>query len=69
MPRKKEASKTKTIAVTWKHSTIGRTDNQAATIKALGFTKLNQTLYKVDNPAIRGMIKSIEHLLEVKEDA
>jgi large subunit ribosomal protein L30 len=69
MPRKKVASKNKTIAVTWKHSAIGRDEVQKATIKALGFKKLNQTLNKVDNPAIRGMIKSVEHLVEVKEEA
>ena len=69
MPRKKAASKSKTIAVTWKHSAIGRDKVQSATIKALGFRKLNQTLEKVDNPAVRGMIKSVEHLLEVKEEA
>lgn len=69
MPRKKAASKSKTIAVTWKHSAIGRAGVQRATIKALGFKKLNQTLVKADNPAIRGMIKSIEHLVEVKEEA
>ena len=69
MPRKKTESKNKTIAVTWVHSTIGRTANQEATIKALGFKRLHQTLNKPDNQAIRGMIKSIEHLLEVKEEA
>lgn len=68
MPRKKaDDQKQKALIITWKHSTIGRTQVQKATIQALGFTKLNQTLTKVDNPAIRGMIDKVSHLLEVKE--
>lgn len=66
MATKKAESK---IIVTWKHSAIGRPMDQKNTIKALGFTKLNQTLVKVDNSAIRGMIKKVEHLVEVKEEA
>lgn len=65
MPRKKKD--VKTIQIIWKHSAIGRTQVQKDTIKALGFKRLNQTIEKPDNPAIRGMIKSVEHLVEVKE--
>jgi large subunit ribosomal protein L30 len=68
MPRKK-VEKHKTIVVTWKHSTIGRNPIQRATIAALGFKHLNQSLSKPDVPAIRGMIKTVEHLVEVKEEA
>ena len=67
MPKKNVEAAVKTITVTWKQSTIGRPADQAKTIQALGFTKLNQTLVKVDNPAIRGMVKKVEHLVEVKE--
>jgi len=65
MPRKK--SDGKMIQITWKNSAIGRTQVQKDTIKALGFKRLNQTIEKPDNPAIRGMIKSVEHLVEVIE--
>lgn len=65
MPKKK--TDLKTIQITWKRSAIGRTQVQKETIKALGFKRLNQTIEKSDNPAIRGMIKSVEHLVEVKE--
>ncbi len=65
MPRKK--SNEKTIKIIWKHSAIGRNEVQKRTIKALGFKRLNQTIEKPDNDAIRGMIKSVEHLIEVKE--
>ncbi len=65
MARKK--SDGKMIQITLKHSAIGRTQVQKETIKALGFKRLNQTIEKPDNAAIRGMIKSVEHLVEVKE--
>jgi large subunit ribosomal protein L30 len=68
MPKAKKAdSKGKTLSVTWKTSAIGRDRVQADTIQALGLKRLNQTVEKVDNPAIRGMIRKVEHLVEVKE--
>jgi large subunit ribosomal protein L30 len=67
MPRKK--NEVKTLSITLVHSAIGRIQSQKDTIKALGFTKLHQTVTKTDNPAIRGMIKKVAHLVEVKEEA
>lgn len=68
MPKaKKTDSKGKTLSVTWKTSAIGRDRVQADTIQALGLKRLNQTVEKIDNPAIRGMIRKVEHLVEVKE--
>lgn len=65
MARKK--SDAKTIKITLKHSTIGRNEVQKQTVKALGFKRLYQTIEKPDNEAIRGMIKTVEHLVEVIE--
>lgn len=48
-------------------STIGYPKNQKLTAKALGLTKLNKTVEKVDNPQVRGMINTISHLVEVVE--
>lgn len=67
MPKAKKAITAKMLSITWKTSTIGRNRNQRDTIQALGLKKLNQTVNKVDNPAIRGMVKKVEHLVEVKE--
>jgi large subunit ribosomal protein L30 len=69
MPRKKAEAKPKMIVVTWKHSAIGRTQAQRDTIAAIGFKWLNQSLLKADTPALRGMIKKVAHLVEVKEEA
>ncbi len=48
-------------------SAIKRPAVQKATIKALGFKKLNQVIEKEGTPQILGMIKKVQHLLEVVE--
>lgn len=55
------------LEITLKRSLIGRKANQIATAKALGLTKTYKTVVKPDTEAIRGMIKIISHLVEVKE--
>jgi large subunit ribosomal protein L30 len=65
MPKKDSSAKK--LAITWKQSAIGRTHIQKNTIQALGLKKLHQTVIQPDNAAIRGMIKAVEHLVEVNE--
>tara|TARA_Y100000588_G_C14038704_1_gene831903 strand:+ start:28 stop:210 length:183 start_codon:yes stop_codon:yes gene_type:complete len=48
-------------------SAIGYKSNAKKTLIALGLKKMNKTIVKNDTPQIRGMIKSIEYLLQVKE--
>ena len=36
-------------------------------MKALGLKKLNSEVVKEDNPAIRGMVFKVKHLLQVEE--
>lgn len=55
------------LEITLKRSTIGRKPDQRKTVAALGLRKLNQTVVHQDNPAIRGMINKVRHLIEVKE--
>jgi large subunit ribosomal protein L30 len=57
----------KKLAITLTRSTIGRPKDQRETVKALGLRKLHQTVVKDDNPAIRGMINKVAHLVTVKE--
>ena len=38
---------------------------QSKTLKALGLTKINQVVTRPDNDAIRGMIATVSHLVEV----
>jgi large subunit ribosomal protein L30 len=48
-------------------SAIGRLENQKRTIKALGLGKLQRTVVHEDHPNIRGMIKTVQHLVSVEE--
>lgn len=49
------------------HSGIGKPQDQRETIKALGFKRLYQTVVHDDTPVIRGMVRKIQHLVEVNE--
>ncbi len=55
------------LSVTLVKSTIGRKDDQIATVKALGLKKIRDNVIQEDNPAIRGMINKVSHLVEVQE--
>lgn len=65
MPRKESTGKT--IRVTLVRSPIGYTKDQKDTAKALGLRRLHQTVEHKDNPALRGMIRKIIHLVQVEE--
>jgi large subunit ribosomal protein L30 len=55
------------LEITLTRSVIGRPQDQRETVKALGLRKMNQTVEQQDNPAIRGMITKVAHLVTVKE--
>ncbi|WP_091701790.1 50S ribosomal protein L30 [Anoxybacillus pushchinoensis] len=57
----------KKLAITLTRSVIGRPQDQRVTVKTLGLRKLHQTVIHNDNPAIRGMINKVSHLVTVKE--
>ena len=57
------------LKITLMKSTIGRHENQIRTVKALGLKKIRSTVVKPDNPAIRGMIFTVKHLVSVEEIA
>ena len=56
------------LRITWKKSAIGYRENQKRTIEALGLKRLGHTVEKADNRAVRGMITTVRHLVEVTED-
>ena len=57
----------KMITIKLVKSPYGRKPNQAKTLKALGLSKVNQVVTKVDNEAVRGMVATVAHLVEVVE--
>ncbi|MCX7926368.1 MAG: 50S ribosomal protein L30 [Fimbriimonadales bacterium] len=54
------------LKITLKRSPIGYAESQKRTVRALGLRKLNQTVYHRDEPAIRGMIAKVAHLVQVE---
>ena len=61
------AKSSKQLQITWVKSSIGYSQDQKATIKAMGFRRLGQTVLLPDNPSIRGMVHKVKHLVEVQE--
>lgn len=55
------------LAITLKKSPIGSSEAKRVTLRTLGLKKREQTVQQPDNPAIRGMITKVSHLVEVKE--
>ena len=65
MPKKETTGKT--LRVTLVKSPIGYTKDQKKTARALGLNRMNQTVEHQDNPALRGMLNKIIHLLKIEE--
>lgn len=55
------------LQITLKKSPIGAIRDQRRTVTALGLRKLGHSVIKPDNPAIRGMIFKVKHMVEVQE--
>ncbi|RLK63833.1 50S ribosomal protein L30 [Atopobacter sp. AH10] len=55
------------LKITLKKSLIARPQNQIRTAKALGLTKIGKTAVRTENDAIKGMIRTISHLVSVEE--
>lgn len=54
-----------TIKIKQVKSGIDRTQRQKDTLRALGFTKMHQTVEHNETPQIMGMIRKVNHLVEV----
>ena len=55
------------LVITQVRSTIGCKQNQRATLLSLGLRKIRQQVEREDNSQIRGMIKTVRHLVTVEE--
>jgi large subunit ribosomal protein L30 len=64
MAKKSEA---KTIKVTLVRSPIGFPKPQKATVRALGFHRLYQTVEIDDTPVLRGMLAKVIHMIHIEE--
>jgi len=48
-------------------SGIDRPERQKRTLKALGLNKLNRTVEVEATPQVKGMVHSVNHLVQVEE--
>ena len=55
------------LKITLVKSTIGAKPKHKKTVQALGLGKTQSSVIQKDNPAIRGMIHQVVHLLKVEE--
>jgi large subunit ribosomal protein L30 len=59
----------KKLKITLVKSIIGRKPKHVVIVKQLGLGKLNSSVIHQDNPSIRGLIRTINYLVQVEECA
>jgi large subunit ribosomal protein L30 len=55
------------LKITQLRSEIGSKDNQRQTLRTLGLKRVRDVVVKEDRPEIRGMVKTVTHLVSVEE--
>lgn len=53
------------LKVTYVKSAIGYSQRQKDTVRSLGLRRLGESALVPDNPAIRGMVAAVSHLVRV----
>ena len=56
-----------TLRITWVKSSIGYSQRQKGTIRALGLRRLGDVVEQADTLVIRGMVNKVSHLVRVEE--
>lgn len=57
----------KKLKITLVKSTIGAIPKHRATVKSMGFKKMNSSVVLPDNDSTRGQIQQIKHMVKVEE--
>ncbi len=55
------------LRITQVRSAIGVKPRQRGTLRALGLRRINDTVEQPDRPEIRGMVRTVPHLVKVEE--
>ncbi len=63
----KKAEKKTMLRITLVKSPIGFPEPQKRTVRALGLRRMHQTVEHEDSLALRGMLNSVIHLLQIEE--
>ena len=53
------------LKITLRRSRIGSTPRQREVLRGLGLRRINSSVLRPDDPAIRGMVTKVCHLVEV----
>jgi large subunit ribosomal protein L30 len=56
-----------TLKIKQVKSSIGGKRNQRETLRSLGLRKIGQTTLRQDSSAVRGMVRTVAHLVTVEE--
>jgi len=54
------------LRITMRRSRIGSTPRQREVLRGLGLRRINSSVLRPDDPAIRGMVAKVAHLVEVE---
>jgi large subunit ribosomal protein L30 len=57
----------KLLRITLVKSGIGYSVKHKATLRALGLNRLHQTVVQEDSPALQGMLRKVNHLVQIEE--
>ncbi|WP_395110054.1 50S ribosomal protein L30 [Actinomadura sp. SCN-SB] len=55
------------LKITQTKSVISEKQNQRDTLRTLGLKKIGQSVVRDDRPEVRGMIRTVNHLVTVEE--
>ena len=66
MPKKVKPT-VKILRITLVKSAIGYSVRHKATVRALGFHRLQETVVHPDTPSLRGMLSKVNHLVKIEE--
>lgn len=57
----------KKLRITLVKSPIGYSVKHKDTVRALGLRRMHATVEQVDSPALRGMLRKVNHLVKIEE--
>jgi large subunit ribosomal protein L30 len=55
------------LVITQVKSSNGSSQRQRDTLKTLGLGKIGRSTEREDHPTVRGLVHSVQHLLEVRD--
>ena len=67
-PRRTAGTSAKTIVIEQHGSPIGCLVTHKRVLRSLGLRKIRQRVTRPDNPAVRGMVKTIPHIVRIVEE-